>query len=249
MRVRKEAGGRGSILCVIPDGGEAKTLCAALHATGFDVASAATFAQAVDFFGTLQPCRAPFAHFLIELCLEDGDGADLLPLAAALDPRPNTVITGRVDAARVASLPLWCTYLPKPLSAHAIATAIERRPSNDLLDSFSSTHALSPREQLVLRARVQGYDIERASALLGCRPDTVRSFWRRIAMKTGCRKQSDILAAVVSHALGLEQAPSSFVRETSQYFQTSALGRTDVDVASVSAAQDNAVRQRRTQAK
>jgi DNA-binding NarL/FixJ family response regulator len=143
---------------------------------------------------------------LLDLTLEDGDGAELLPVVRQLHPLAQVaVVSGHVDAARVITLSSRCAMLvPKPLSRLALLALAEelkrRRAQAPTLEDLAARARLSPREVEVIEQSLAGYQNRDIAARLGCTPGCIRTYWNRIFRKTGCHSRWEVMALLGQRA-------------------------------------------------
>jgi DNA-binding NarL/FixJ family response regulator len=144
-------------------------------------------------------------YVLLDLKLPDGDGAELLPLFAALEPKPLVaVVSAHLDYERSLALHGQCTLcVPKPPDMEGVIQLIEllaksRRghPGHGYaLQLFARKHALDAREAAVVAHLMSGPNIGPDEAL-GCKLTTVHALWDQVFEKTGYQSQLDVVRAV-----------------------------------------------------
>ena len=144
-------------------------------------------------------------YVLLDLKLPDGDGAELLALFAALEPKPLVaVVSAHLDYERSLALHGQCAVcVPKPPSMEGVIQLTEllaksRRgyPGQGYaLQLFARKHALDAREAAVVAHLMSGPNIGPDEAL-GCRLTTVQALWDQVFEKTGYQSQLDVVRAV-----------------------------------------------------
>ncbi len=151
--------------------------------------------------------EAPCDYVVVDFDLPDGDGIDLLPRLASLEPRPPVAVISRhLGAARCLSLRGHCTIaLTKPVDASVLRNLFEileeARSGDSTVTRFATHYRLSPRERSLLNLALQELTNEESAERLGCAYSTVRSYWSRIFHKVGCHCERDVIARVLRFAL------------------------------------------------
>lgn len=159
--------------------------------------------------------EVPCADVLLDLKLPDGDGAALLPMLKALDPRPGVaVVTGYLDSERSIDLHGMCTIMvPKPAGARTLIAVLDilegSRQSRPLVESFADRYRLSERERAVLFAALRGMNNQEMADFLACDRGTIATYWSRIFKKTGWRSQRDVIANLFRYGFGEAEPPPS----------------------------------------
>lgn len=112
-------------------------------------------------------------------------GADHFPLSVMVAP---TGAAGLFPAARLAS----------------VIVLVEEPVRRDLapFDSFTGDFGLSPAEALLTARLVGGMSITQAAVANGIQPSTARSHLKRIFVKTGAKRQSDLVRRVLTYEEG-----------------------------------------------
>ncbi len=80
------------------------------------------------------------------------------------------------------------------LGGAAAAPAQAPRDHAGAASAYARAHNLSPRETQVLECALAGDGREQTAYLIGCKPGTIATHWRRIFNKTGKPTKSDVLA-------------------------------------------------------
>ena len=172
--------------------------------------------HAVLCAGDLGTARAMLAHtaeggrtldgVLLDLQLEDGDGADLLPELRRMHPFAEVaVVSGHADATRVIELASRCALVvPKPLGHQALLALAEelqaRRRRLVTVELLAARAGLSARQIELLQQTLAGRDTREIAAAFGCREGSIRTHWNRIFKKTGCHSRFEVMALLGEHA-------------------------------------------------
>lgn len=200
---RQRTHGAGGVLLVDDDLGLTRAWRRILEPYGYRVWTTGSIAETETFVAAWAD-HAP-AYVLLDLKLPDGDGGELLPAFAALEPKPLVaVVSACLDYERALKLHGSCALcLPKPSNMEGVLQLLEvlgkaRRSKvgdGHALDLFARTHSLDAREAAVVAHLMSGPNIGPDEAL-GCKLSTVQQLWGRVFEKTGYRSQLDVIRAV-----------------------------------------------------
>ncbi len=189
-----------TIMLVEDDGAIRRTYGRALSRAGHAVREAADLAAATGLLEDAFQQGEPLDLVLLDLTLEDGDGASLLPLIRRLHPDSTVaVVSGHIDALRAIELSPECPLcVPKPVGTdilvRLVETALVRRDQR-AVEAFARRMALSQQELHVLRGAMRGKSTKQIAESLACTPGTVKTYWQRIFDKTGLRSRASVIAA------------------------------------------------------
>lgn len=189
----------------------ARALARLLVARGFEVTTVGTVAKAMDELEAPSG-DGPFDHVVLDLRLPDGDGENVLAFTEHMKRRPQVVVvagSGAVDARRAQSLQGRCVYLPKPVVIDTLLAAFNRSPAA-IVHHYCESHEFSEQETAIFCSALDGIDDEAIAARVGCKLSTVRTYWARIADKTGTGYKEATLAHLVRWLLERTQG-SPFV--------------------------------------
>ncbi|MBI5507208.1 MAG: response regulator transcription factor [Deltaproteobacteria bacterium] len=172
-----------------------------LEAAGYEVVAACSLreALAIDLRG--------IDLILLDLVLADGHGARLLEERNRVWPRPAVaVVSGYVDSEWATRLYGECDIVvPKPVTEAVLLELVQKLTTTAVparaLEAFCRQHALSPRETQLLTLALAGFDNAELATRLGCRPGTIKTYWRRLLAKTHCASQRHVIAAVAQFRL------------------------------------------------
>ena len=175
-----------------------------LDTHGYRVSVARTVEEGLKYAIDWATRRCNFV--LLDLKLPDGDGTELLPVFARLEPRPRVaVVTSHLTYERSLDLHGQCVVsVPKPQGMTAILQLMEvlqntrsdEPKQNRALELFVEKYGLSARQAAVIGHSMLGPDLEPDRAL-GCKMTTIRSLWQRVFDKTGYRSQVEVIRAVL----------------------------------------------------
>jgi len=148
----------------------------------------------------------PFDVVLLDLKLDDGDGADLLPEFDQFEPPPAIVIVSNYyDDLRAQHLAGRCdAVLPKPTTAEVVCTVVEAMHSCAEVDAvglFCRHFHISGRCEDIVRGVAGGRTNAQMATELGCSRGTISSYWKRVFDRTQLRSQPEVVAAVLQFAL------------------------------------------------
>lgn len=191
------------VLIVEDDDLVRRTYRKVLERAGHEVIAAATVTAARALLRGSG--ERPFEVVLLDLCLPDGSGADLLPLVRSLHPPPAVaVVSGHLDAESAVDLQYGSVLVVPKLHVSRLLADVVRelaRPDEAVLvEAFAREVGLTAREAEVLRlacARVPNKEIPER---MGCSVGTLRTHWRHIYAKTGTSSRDDAVAAVTQFA-------------------------------------------------
>lgn len=153
---------------------------------------------------------ASYDVVLLDLGLPDGQGHELLPAILRQPVRPAVVVlSGSYEAEHALLLLGNCdAFIPKPVPAEVlhkvlieVAALDRRRQPRSPLAEFAASHDLSDTETTLLRIALEGGGVRESCERLGCKPNSVMTYWKRIFEKTACRSQREVLGALLRYSL------------------------------------------------
>ena len=168
----------------------------------FDVAIAGSIAASREMI-----LHERFGAWLIDICVPDGSGLDLLTWARKRgDKTPALVMTGLVDREPVnQAQALGAEFLYKPYSASNLRAFVARTysaraggsESGKRIDELVARAGLTTREEDVIRAIARGVDRAELAQALGVKENTVKTHIRGLLDKTGHRDLGQVYRALV----------------------------------------------------
>ena len=190
------------VLAVDDDTAILRAMSRVLGGVGFDVTTANSFAAGKALLNN----GKKFDVVFLDLDLGDGWGADLLQFITG-KPRPAAIVlSGQLDAEKSLELADSCDLvLAKPFTGDTLIRAVWRSIHTGRIAAsvaaFCRTNGLSPREEQVVLATVEGLSNDETAARLCCTENTLRTHWQRIRNKTQCDTRTAVLAMLLQHAL------------------------------------------------
>lgn len=70
-----------------------------------------------------------------------------------------------------------------------------------IIQSFAKKNRFTPQEHKVLCLRIAGHHGKSIACAIGCSPNTVSTYWKRMFRKAACSDQAEVLASVLRFAL------------------------------------------------
>jgi DNA-binding NarL/FixJ family response regulator len=178
-----------------------------LLADSVAIAAATTFEAGWTATEQARWHERPFDYVFLDLQLPDGNGKDLLGRLNAVEPRPAVaVISGFLDAHEALTIHSQCVIaVPKPADRDVLLGLLAllegSRSGASLIARFATEYALSPQETRLLMAAANETRNEDAADQLGCTHATVRSYWRRIFVKTGRSSAREVITLLFRFAM------------------------------------------------
>jgi DNA-binding CsgD family transcriptional regulator/PAS domain-containing protein len=116
-------------------------------------------------------------------------------LAVSLSPEPRSPVTARV-------LPLTSGERRRLLDRHAVAALFIHRQSAPVpaaLEIAATLHGLTPAEVRVLAVVAEAGSVDQMATMLGISRATVKTHLERLFIKTGARRQADLVKLLATH--------------------------------------------------
>lgn len=138
----------------------------------------------------------------VDLAILDADRGEselrlVLGRRALLGGHPKlALLTSNCTGSNVASLARRCDIvLPKPLDAAALVGLAQWLLHRvDPVTQFLREHRLSPRESLLLKLSLGGWNNHQIAESFGCSRATISTYWNRVFRKTGANGQREVLS-------------------------------------------------------
>jgi DNA-binding NarL/FixJ family response regulator len=195
----------GRVLLIEDDGRVARSWRRLLRSEGWDVDGASTLASARRTLDRTDD----YDVVLLDLSLPDGRGLVLIPELNERRPSPKiVVITGEANAdLHVDLVDKVDAVIPKPIAPETVRTLMNKMARSadgePRLADFAAQHRLSPNETRVLELAANGASRAEIADTLGCKTSAISTYWKRIAAKTGCRGQREVIAKLWRHSQSL----------------------------------------------
>lgn len=170
-----------------------------------DVEPCTSFAAARKRLTPQRWRHAPCEYVIVDLRLGDGNGEDLLPLLAELDPRPAVaVVSGYLIDTPTFQLQLaakCALAIDRDLMHEDYIAVIERLEAHRRLIApvvaFVEQFGLSEQEAAVVRLACQDLSDDEIGKALGVGTGTVYTYWERTKKKTGKNSRVGIVGAIL----------------------------------------------------
>jgi DNA-binding NarL/FixJ family response regulator len=176
-----------------------------LHDTSIDLEAVASFAEALARIAPNVWRAKPADYVIVDLRLDDGNGEDLLPLLADLEPAPAVAVaSGYLDHSLQLRLAQKCVIaVDRDLSRDDALTLLECLDQRQLLIDpvtyFARERGLTEHETAILRGYSVGLPDGTIAVELGLARGTIASYWERIRRKTGETTKSRVMSALLTY--------------------------------------------------